>query len=132
MASFVDAIFFPQRPQLHLDERCYSPELQRKLTETAARVKSFVSAATLAELWSDQPVCARTVAWIAEQIGNELVVQRNAQVDDFTHHRRHADGADPRHALAAVFVDGGRVQLRDDECGPGVHGQRWAEDKIAR
>ena len=125
-------IFFPQRPQLHLDERHASPELQRKLTETAARVKSFAIAARIAELWTEQPVCPRTVARIAEEVGRELVVERDAIVDDFTHHRQHAEGEDPRHPLAAVFVDGGRVQLRDEGQGPGVHGERWAEDKIAR
>lgn len=72
------------------------------------------------------------MARIAEEVGGELVVERNAVVDDFTHHRRHAEGEDPKHELAAVFVDGGRVQLRDEGQGPGVHGERWAEDKIAR
>ena len=80
----------------------------------------------------EQPVCSRTVARIAEEVGRELVAERNACVDDFTHHRRHAEGEDPKHPLAAVFVDGGRVQLRDEDQGPGVHGERWAEDKIAR
>ena len=72
------------------------------------------------------------MARIAEEVGRELVAERNACVDDFTHHRRHAEGEDPKHPLAAVFVDGGRVQLRDEDQGPGVHGERWAEDKIAR
>jgi hypothetical protein len=36
--------------------------------------------------------------------------------------------------LAVVFVDGGRVQIRDDTpgLGPGVHNESWKEDKIAR
>jgi hypothetical protein len=117
---------------LHLDERHASPDLQRKLTETAARVKSFAVAAAIAELWIEQPVCSRTVARIAEDIGRELVAKRAAVVDDFTHHRRQAEGRDPGHELAVVFVDGGRVQLRAEGQGPGVHGERWGEDKIAR
>lgn len=115
-----------------MNERCYSFELQRKLTETAACVKSFRVAAAIAELWSEQPICCRTVARIAEEVGDELVAQRNALVDDFTHHRVQAEGDDPHHELAAVFVDGGRVQLREEDHGPGVHGQRWGEDKVAR
>jgi hypothetical protein len=115
-----------------LDERHSSPELQRKLTETAARVKSFTVAAMIATLWIEQPVCSRTVARIAEEVGGELVAKRDALVDDFTHHRRRAEGDDPRHPLAVVFVDGGRVQLRDTDSGPGVYGERWAEDKVAR
>jgi hypothetical protein len=61
-----------------------------------------------------------------------LVAKRHQQVEDFTHHRRQPEGADPQHELVAVFVDGGRVQLREESCGPGVHGERWAEDKVAR
>jgi hypothetical protein len=72
------------------------------------------------------------VARIAEEVGDELVVKRDALVEDFTHHRRGPEGPDPQHELAAVFVDGGRVQLREEASGPGVHGQRWAEDKVAR
>jgi hypothetical protein len=132
IASAVAEIFFPQRPQLHLGQRQFSPDFQCKLTQTAARVKSFALAALLAELWSDQTICSRTVARIAEEVGSELVASRDQAVDDFTHHRRGPEGVDPQHELAAVFVDGGRTQLRDEDCGPGVHGQRWAEDKIAR
>lgn len=109
-----------------------SPDLQRQLTETAARVKSFAIAAEVAALWLGQPVCSRTVARIAEEAGRELVAERNALVDEFTHHRRHAEGEDPQHELAVVLVDGGRVQVRAEDRGPGVHGRRWAEDKIAR
>jgi hypothetical protein len=130
--SPADEIFFPQRPQLHLGERQYSPDFQHKLTETAARVKSFEQAAALGELWSDQPIAPRTVARIAEQVGQELVAQRDAAVGDFTHHRRRPEGVDPKHDLAVIFVDGGRVQVRDEDAGPGVHNERWQEDKIAR
>ena len=71
---------------------------------------------------------------VVEEVGAELADQRDRAVDDFTHHRRGPEGDDPQHALAAVFVDGGRVQTRCDApgLGPGVHGERWQEDKIAR
>jgi hypothetical protein len=63
-----------------------------------------------------------------------LVEKRDAEVDDFVHHRREAEGTDPGHELAVVFVDGGRVQTRDETLGHGngVHKPRWREDKIAR
>ena len=83
-------------------------------------------------MWSDQTVCARTLARIAAEVGGEWVDRRDAEVDDFTHHRRTPEGTDPKHELAAVFVDGGRVQMRDEDSGPGVHNDRWQEDKIAR
>lgn len=106
--------------------------MQRRLTQTAAYTKSFATTAQIAELWNDRPVCSRTVARVAEEVGEELVDRRNAMVDDFTHHRRHPEGVDPRHDMVAVFVDGGRVQLRAEGLGHGVYGKRWAEDKVAR
>lgn len=134
IASPAGAIFFPQRPQLQLDERQYSPDFQRKITETATRAKSFDRAATISKIWSEQTIASRTVARIAEEVGHERTVTRDAEVDDFTHHRRQAEGIDPKHELVAVFVDGGRVQTRDETpgLGTGVHNERWHEDKIAR
>ena len=133
-ASIADAIFFPTRPELRLGERAYSPDFQQRLTETAARTKSFQQASAIATIWSGQAVSSRNLGRVAEEVGRELVDQRDAEVDDFTHHRRGPEGADPRHELAAVFVDGGRIQVRDETpgLGPGVHHEAWKEDKIGR
>ena len=95
-------------------------------------MKSFAQAAVLIHVWSGQKVSSRNLGRVVEEVGGELVAQRDAAVDDFTHHRRHAEGVDPQHELAAVFVDGGRVQTREAPSGPGVHGEAWKEDKIAR
>jgi hypothetical protein len=131
-ASPVGAIFFPQRPQLHLGDREFSPDFQRKILETVTRTTSYAAATGLIKIWSEQTLCSRTVNRLTDEIGAELVAERNATVDDFTHHRRQPAGVDPKHALAAVFVDGGRVQTREEPSDPGVHGKRWVEDKIAR
>jgi hypothetical protein len=133
-ASNVDAIFSPTRPQLQLGEREYSPDFQHKLTETATRAKSFAQASVIAEAWCGQSVSSRNLGRVVEEVGHELILQRDALVDDFKHHRRDAEGLDPQHELAAVFVDGGRVQIRDATpgLGAGVHNGCWKEDKIAR
>ena len=120
-----------------MDEREYSPELQRKLAETATRSKSFVSAAELARIWSGVAISSRQLGRVVEALGAELVAQRDAEVDAFTHHHRQAEGRDPHHELAVVFVDGGRVQIRDETWGvepePGEKkGKFWREDKVAR
>jgi len=101
--------FFPAREGLKLDEREFSPELLRKLAETAARVKSFEAGAELARIWSGVAISSRQLGRVAEAVGAELVAKRDAEVDDFAHHHRHAEGADPHHESAAVFVDGGRA-----------------------
>ena len=129
-----DAIFFPGRPNLRLDERQYSPELQRKLVETAAHTKSFVLAAKMAQVWSGQAFSERQIGRLTEAIGQELVEQRDAAADDWVHHRCEPTVPDPVHELVVVSVDGGRVQTREEirGRGPGVHEAHWREDKIAR
>ena len=117
---------------MRLDERSYSPDLLRRLAEATPASKSFEQAAATAKCWTDQTLSARHVGRVVEELGAELAAERDAEVDDFVHHRRGPEGPDPEHELAAVFVDGGRVQTREEACGPGVHGRRWREDKIAR
>jgi hypothetical protein len=133
-ASIVDAIFFPQRESLQLDERQYSPGLQSKIVETALRTSSFQQAEELARIWGGPPISTRHLGRIVEAVGQELVEKRDDEVKDFVHHRRGPEGPDPHHELAAVFVDGGRVQVRDETPGQGngVHGAAWREDKVAR
>ena len=121
--------------KLRLDERQYSPDLQRRLAETTVATRSFEQAAAVAKCWADLTLSSRHLGRIIEGLGAELAEQRDAFVDQVVHHRRDAaEGPDPEHALAAVFVDGGRVQIRDDTPGqgPGVHHRRWQEDKVAR
>ena len=119
---------------LSLDERQYSPDLQRRLAETTRFTKSFEQAAALARVWAEVTLSSRQVGRIVEAIGAELVERRDAEVEDFVHHRRGPEGPDPGHELVVVFADGGRVQTRDDTAGqgPGVHDPHWREDKVAR
>jgi hypothetical protein len=119
---------------LKLDERQFSPDLQRRLVETSAYTKSFRLTAKLAQVWTEQAFSGRHIGRITEEVGEELAAARDAEVDDFVHHRREAEGPDPGHELAAVFMDGGRVQIREEIVGrgPGIHEAHWREDKVAR
>ena len=122
------------RESLRLDERQYSPELQAKLIETALRTTSFEQAQEVSRIWNGPPISSRHLGRVVEAVGRELEDRRDVEVDDFTHHRRQPGPDDPRHELAAVFVDGGRVQVRDATPGQGngVRHAAWREDKVAR
>jgi hypothetical protein len=98
------------------------------------RTASFVQAQEVAWIWNGPPLSPRHLGRIVEAVGQELEARRDAEVDDFTHHRREPEPNDPRHELAVVFVDGGRVQVRDEAPGQGngVHNAQWREDKVAR
>ncbi len=98
------------------------------------RTTSFVQAQEVARVWNGPPLSPRHLGRIVEAVGRELEARRDAEVDDFTHHRREPEPTDPGHELAVVFVDGGRVQVRDETPGQGngVHRAQWREDKVAR
>ena len=108
--------------------------MQAKLIETALRTSSFEQAEEVARIWGGPPISSRHLGRVVEAIGRELETLRDVEVDDFTHHRRAPQGDDPQHELAVAFVDGGRVQVRDESpgLGNGVHNARWREDKVAR
>ena len=129
-----DAIFFPARPGLGLIGRQISPDLERRLVETAAYTKSFELAAKAAQTWTDRTFSGRNIGRLAEDVGAEMVTARDAEVSDFIHHRQEPSEPDPKHDLVAVLVDGGRIQMREatGTPGPGVHKHGWREDKVAR
>lgn len=73
-------------------------------------------------------ISAKQVQRITERIGQEWAVARDEQVEQFK------QGKLPRlysakPMAAAVMSDGGRLLLRADERGPGVHDPQWKEPK---
>jgi hypothetical protein len=75
-------------------------------------------------------ISCRQVTRIAEEIGDELVQQRQAKVV-----QRRRRQLPPQQATApeavAVEVDGGRLRTRASGCGPGVHQPEGKEHKVA-
>jgi hypothetical protein len=73
-------------------------------------------------------ISAKQVQRITERIGSEWAAARDGQVEQFkqgTLPRLYSE----RPAVAAVMPDGGRVLLRADDHGPGVHDPQWKEPK---
>ena len=73
-------------------------------------------------------ISGKQVQRITERIGGEWAVARDEDVERFK------QGKLPRlysakPAVAAVMPDGGRIQLRAVEQGPGVHNPEWKEPK---
>ena len=66
-------------------------------------------------------------------MGNELVEEQQEQTNAFRNRPLNspATPASPPIPLAAVMADGGRMQTRKPEHGPGVHDAAWRETKTA-
>jgi len=123
-------IFFPQRLLLKLDTHGYSPALLHKILGTAGQVKSYELASRVVQLVGDIRISGRHINRLTEEIGTELQERRDRETEDYVHHRRQPPQR-PAPRVAAIALDGGRIQTRATGQGPGVHGQGWKEDKVA-
>jgi hypothetical protein len=94
----------------------------------AARLGSFADAA-FALTQAGLPISAQHVRTLAQQVGGELVAQRDRQADQDRNKLPVRVAATP--GVVAVEVDGGRIRTRAEGAGPGVHQAQNKEDKVA-
>jgi hypothetical protein len=99
------------------------------IARAAARLPSAEAAAFALHL-ADIDISSRHVQRIADEVGSELIQQRDHQV--VAHRRRELPvrGA-VTPAVVAAEVDGGHLRTRAAGAGPGVHQEQNKEDKIA-
>jgi hypothetical protein len=117
---------------LRLDSHNFSPAITGKIVRAAARNTSFAAAAASLNDEAEISISGRQVDRIADEVGEQLRQERERRTDAFRE-RRAAPEVPVVPRLAAVFVDGGRLQTRSDEPGQGagVHDPAWREDKVA-
>jgi hypothetical protein len=117
---------------LRLDSHGFSPTISGKVIRAAARTGSFAAAAESLNDEAEIAVSSRQVGRIAHEVGEQLQHQRDRRVEAFREGSAAPEVAvAPR--LAAVFVDGGRLQTRSEEPGrgAGIRDPAWREDKVA-
>jgi len=103
-----------------------------KIVRAAARTDSFDAAAESLVDEAEVPISGRQVGRIAHEVGAQLLEARDQRVDVFENKQAKPEApVAPR--LAAVYVDGGRINTRCEAPGqgPGVHDPAWREDKVA-
>lgn len=98
-----------------------------------ATVASSEEAAQLVDLSSGVKVSARHLQTLCREIGNELAETHRRRTQAYRARPLMSEPrvAEPPVQLAAVMVDGGRMQTRTPDCGPGVHDPAWREPKCA-
>lgn len=101
-----------------------------KIIRSCAREPSFEGAAEVLEDLAELTVSGRQAGRMAHEIGQQLQVQRDQQVEQLEAGKL-KPRVETRPALAVVEVDGGRLQIRGEGVGPGSHDPSWREDKIA-
>jgi hypothetical protein len=115
--------------QLKLNVEGYSPALLRKIVSQGGRYGFVEAAHNLREL-AGLEISARHLERLTERIGGEWADRRDREAE--THKqdqlpRMYAQA--PK--VAAVMLDGGRVQTRQEPSGPGVQKPEWHEPKYA-
>lgn len=132
-AFIVSVLFFPQRITLRLDGSDYSPAVLERIVAVGGTLGSFSVAAKMFRLLTDLVVSSRTINEKTIDIGTEMKSARDAMTDAYRARplTTRAKIAEPTVSLAAVQVDGGRMQTRTQGRGSGVHDPHWRESKNA-
>ena len=100
---------------------------------TATATSSFEEASRVLQINTDLSITPRHLQTLCHEVGDELVAQRHQCTEAFRQQPLHTppQGASPPVPLAVVLVDGGRIQTRQADSGPGVHHPAWRETKTA-
>lgn len=115
---------------LKIDQREYSPAMIDRITFAGASSESAAKAARALEKLARLQISGMEVLRITQQIGGELLEQRER--DAALHQRRELPAANELPVdIACVQVDGGRIRTRAPGQGRGVHEHGWKETKVA-
>jgi hypothetical protein len=117
---------------LRLGSHNFSPAILGKIVRSAARSHSFDDASESLTDGAEITISDRQLGRIAHEVGDQLRHDRDRRVEEFLSRKATPETpVVPR--LAAVSVDGGRLQVRSEEPGegPGIRDSCWREDKVA-
>ena len=124
-------------------EATCSPEVQRKVVAASTESRSYQVASTLLKELAELDVSAKQCERITQRIGEERIAQRESRVEQYQQlplpQQQEAPPDAPSNSwegrVAAVLIDGGRAQIRDERWGqprpPGESVSWWREPKVA-
>lgn len=124
-------------------EATCSPGVERKVVAASTEGRSYETASNLLEELADLDVSSKRCQRITQRVGRERVAERDARLEAYEALPLPAQQQAPADApanswnarVAAVLVDGGRAQLRDERWGqphpPGEPLSWWKEPKVA-
>lgn len=100
---------------------------------TATATSSFEEASRVLKINTDLSITPRHLQTLCQEVGNERVDQRQQRTEAYHQQPLNTPPqmASPPVPLAAVLIDGGRIQTRQADAGPGVHNPAWRETKTA-
>ena len=115
---------------LKIDQREYTPTVIDQIVFAGGSHRSATKAARGLLKLARLKISAMQVLRVTEQIGDELLAQREHDAA-LQQHRELKSANETPVEIACVEVDGGRMQTREAEQGRGVHDRSWKETKVA-
>ena len=103
------------------------------LVATAIAARSFAEAAKLVGIAAELKISPRHLQALCQEQGGLGVDEQTERTTAYRGRPLMAPhaAANPPIELAAVMIDGGRIQVRQPDHGPGVHEPAWRETKTA-
>jgi hypothetical protein len=121
--------FSPLDDRLGLTSEGFSPGAIRLAVRQAGKAPFASASEDLREL-GNLRISPAHLQRLCERVGTEWAAARDADVEAFRAGQLQPTVA-AAPAVAAVMLDGGRLQTRAAQAGPGVHGKAWHETKVA-
>ena len=116
--------------RLQLGGEGYSPGLLKKIEYAGGNARSFEVGAQTLERLAECSISARHVERLTERLGKERATVRDVACAAMQVGKLRSAYKQPP-AVAVVMLDAGKAQFRQEDAGPGVHGPRWGDTKVA-
>lgn len=115
---------------MNLRSEDYSPGLLKKIEYAGGNARSFQMAAESLARLAECSISARHVERLTERLGKERGAERDRGALAMEARTLRSVYKQPP-AVAVVMLDAGKAQFRREDAGPGVHGARWGDTKVA-
>ncbi len=108
----------------------YSPSIVAQIEYVGGNGFSFQQGSEILAMAGRLSISAKHVQRVTERVGAERARERDEEVAKFRAGTLVAQRREPPRVVA-VHIDGGKLQLRDDDAAPGVFHPRWGDTKVA-
>jgi hypothetical protein len=116
--------------RLKLGTEDYSPGVLMKIEYAGGNQVSFTAAAESLRRLGELTISARHVERLTERMGKERAGLRDKDVAAMKARTLRPAYKNPP-LVATISIDAGKAQFRAEGAGPGVHGERWGDTKVA-
>jgi len=129
-AALAGGFFSPQDERLKLSSEGYSPGVLKKIEYAGGNCRSFRAAAQSLMRLAEFSISDKHVERLTEKLGKERAAERDHSAAAMEARKLRSVYKEAP-AVAVISVDAGKAQFRQEDKGPGVHGPRWGDTKVA-